>query len=162
MQIWMLGGKIHSGKNLAAKIAKDWLESNGLKVDCEMLAKGVKDGCKRDFAVLASYLNELSAEAKRSGNDTLADLLKIKDLHSAEPSAKMELFFELLDGGRDAARRPYAAVPDWHFLPGTVWDIFFVEFLSLCHDNSSNYFLFWFAVAFFLIVIIIDNEHDVQ
>ena len=79
MQIWMLGGKIHSGKNLAAKIAKEWLESNGLKVDCEMLAKGVKDGCKRDFAVLASYLNELSAEAKRSGNDTLADLLRIKD-----------------------------------------------------------------------------------
>jgi len=79
MKLWMLGGKIHSGKNLAAKIAKEWLESQGLKVDCEMLAKGVKDGCKRDFAVLASYLNELSQEARRSGNDMLADLLHIKD-----------------------------------------------------------------------------------
>ena len=79
MKIWMLGGKIHSGKNLAAKMAKEWLESQGLKVDCEMLAKGVKDGCKRDFAVLANYMNELSAEAKRNGDDFLADLLRIKD-----------------------------------------------------------------------------------
>ena len=79
MKVWMFGGKIHSGKNLAAKIAKEWLESNGLKVDCEMLAKGVKDGCRRDFAELTNYLNELSEMAKSNGDNKLAELLHVED-----------------------------------------------------------------------------------
>ena len=79
-KVLMFGGKIHSGKNLAAEMAKEILESKGVKVSCKMLAKGVKDGCKKDFKVLVDYLNKLAEEEREEvGNDYLADLLTIKD-----------------------------------------------------------------------------------
>jgi len=75
----MFGGKIHSGKNFAAKKLIDIYESHGVKAETMMLAQGVKDGCKDDYSQLASYLNSLSLKAKENGDDELAAELSINE-----------------------------------------------------------------------------------
>lgn len=55
--IFLISGKMRSGKNTFADILKEKYISYGKKVYCDFFAKGVKDGCKKDFNKLQMLLN---------------------------------------------------------------------------------------------------------
>lgn len=56
--IILISGKLQSGKNQFAEYMQEYLEYNGKKVSTDLFAKGVKDGCREDFADFAKCLNE--------------------------------------------------------------------------------------------------------
>lgn len=56
----LISGKINTGKNQLSKYLKSEFKSKNLNVECDMFAKGVKDGCKEDFKSLTNIFNKLS------------------------------------------------------------------------------------------------------
>lgn len=77
--VYLLGGKINSGKNYVADKMAKILEDDGKTFDLMMFAKGVKEGCMKDFAKLAEYLNYLALEASKWGDCWMADELAISN-----------------------------------------------------------------------------------
>lgn len=75
----LVGGRIHVGKSLFSKMMCEELGDAGLKVENMMLAQGVKDGCRDDFARLTEHLNALADKAEAAGEDELAEELRIRN-----------------------------------------------------------------------------------
>jgi len=55
--IFLISGKLQSGKNQFAEYVSDYLSYNDIKVGEDLFAKGVKDGCKKDFKKFVECLN---------------------------------------------------------------------------------------------------------
>ena len=76
-KVYLLGGKIDSGKNYVANEMTRILEGSGKSVLRMMFAQGVKDGCREDFSRLSEYLNSLAEELSLRGEKSIAGLLRI-------------------------------------------------------------------------------------
>lgn len=78
-RIFLFAGRIHSGKNFAAEIAKNILTERGASVETMMFAQGVKDGCREDFKQLTDFLNSVAEDCAHDGDEYTAKLLYTED-----------------------------------------------------------------------------------
>jgi len=56
--IFLISGKLQSGKNQFAEYVSEHLSYNDIRVTEDLFAKGVKDGCKEDFKKFTDCLND--------------------------------------------------------------------------------------------------------
>lgn len=75
-KVFLLSGKINSGKNQFAEYLKQVLEANDFSVGENLFAKELKDGCKDDFQKLAAVLESIAKRARVSV-DSLFDINRI-------------------------------------------------------------------------------------
>jgi len=59
-KVLLVSGKLRSGKNQLSEYITELLEEKNLTVKQDLLARGVKDGCKNDFEKLSKQLNHKS------------------------------------------------------------------------------------------------------
>lgn len=55
--IFLISGKLRSGKNQFADYVKEIAESKGMTVNTDLFAKSLKEWCNEDFRALTEYLN---------------------------------------------------------------------------------------------------------
>jgi hypothetical protein len=76
----LFSGKLQSGKNTASSFMYNLLIKEGICPEYDMFARGVKEGCRKDFERLADYLNVLARELEEcTCGKSIADKLKITD-----------------------------------------------------------------------------------
>lgn len=63
-KVILISGKINCGKNQFADYLTKELQAKGLKVDHDLFARSLKDGCKEDFRKLTSVLKDIASEIK--------------------------------------------------------------------------------------------------
>jgi len=59
-RVLLLSGKINSGKNQLAEYLTEGFDKIGLSTRSDLFAKPLKDGCREDFARLATVLQEMT------------------------------------------------------------------------------------------------------
>lgn len=57
--IFLISGKLRSGKNQFADYVKEIAESKGMTVNTDLFAKSLKEWCNEDFRALTDYLNQI-------------------------------------------------------------------------------------------------------
>ena len=57
--IFLISGKLRSGKNQFADYVKEIAESKGMTVNTDLFAKSLKEWCNEDFRALTEYLNDI-------------------------------------------------------------------------------------------------------
>jgi hypothetical protein len=78
--LFLFSGKLQSGKNTASSFMYNYLIKEGKYPEYDMFARGVKEGCRKDFERLADYLNVLAKELEEiPGGKFIANQLKITD-----------------------------------------------------------------------------------
>lgn len=77
--VFLLGGKIGSGKNFVFEMMKKEFERRGKKCEHIYFAKALKDMSRDAFKPLANHMNELAKKALDDGDLELAEKLRIED-----------------------------------------------------------------------------------
>ncbi len=87
--VYLISGKINSGKNQLADFFKEELESRNLTVRTDLFAKDLKDGCKDDFNKLAYCLHDIRNELKNSV-DSMFDVMTFGE-------EKIQSFYKIIN-----------------------------------------------------------------
>lgn len=82
--IFLISGKLRSGKNQFADYVKEIAESKGMTVNTDLFAKSLKEWCNEDFKALTDYLNDIL--------DTTINHLK--NYSNLSFNQKIQMYFE--------------------------------------------------------------------
>ena len=79
--IFLISGKLQSGKNQFAEYLTNYLQEKEKTVESDLFAKGVKDGCKKDYTKMAEYLNKHIYKIKSKLSENF-DIAKCNEIFS--------------------------------------------------------------------------------